>query len=263
MLILDPVNAITSVSFYRKAAKRTLGRAALYLCYLAVIFSILGDAALKIRLGPAINQTFDWLERAAPPLVFSGGKFSSTAPMPVVLRHPDYADIAVAIDTTRTTPVTEPEMESQGVTAYLTQSDFYLRRPNGTVEDRNFSDAKTDKPVTLDAAFYRSAGATLNRVLYPVALIGFFILFMVWKAIASLVYSLLAMAIGNLLGAERRYAELFNISVYAQTLVIVVQMIFLFMPTRPPFFSLAAFAATGTYLYLALRPSAAESDAAA
>ena len=254
MILLDPVNAITSVSFYRKIAKQAFSRTVLYLVYLAAIFCVLGAVALKVRVGPALDQTFDWLAKSAPVLTFDNGKFSSPAAMPVVLRDPAYQDVAVAIDTTRTAPVTEKDMDGAGVTAYLTQSDFYLRRPNGTIEDRSFADTKTEKPVTLDAAFYQEAGALLNRILYPAAIFGLFAVFLVWKLLSSLFYSLVAMALNNALHAGRAYAELFNLSAYAQTLIIAVQIIFLFMPSRIPLFSLVALAVTGAYLYLALRP---------
>ncbi|HVA67198.1 MAG TPA: DUF1189 family protein [Elusimicrobiota bacterium] len=263
MILLDPVNAITSVSFYRKIAKQAFSRTLLYLSYLALIFCVLGAAALKIRVGPALDQTFAWLAKSAPVLTFGNGKFSSPSPMPVVLRDPADTDIAVGVDTTRTAPITEKDMDDAGVTAYLTQSDFYLRRPNGTIEDRSFSDTKTDKPVTLDAAFYQQASALLNRILYPAAILGLFIVFLVWKLAASLFYSVVAMALSNLLHSGRPYAELFNLSAYAQTLIIAVQIIFLFMPSRIPLFSLLALLVTGSYLYLALRPEHPQDAAAA
>ncbi len=263
MFILDPVNAITSVAFYRRIAKQAFKRTLAYVAYLAVLFSLLGTAALKIRLGPALDQTFAWLEKSAPTLTFADGKFSSAAAMPVVLRNPQYQDVAVAVDVTRTAPVSEKDMEDAGVTAYLTQSDFYLRRPNGTIEDRSFADTRTEKPVIIDAAFYANAAALFNRILYPAALAGIFVVFLIWKLISSLFYSLVALALNNSLHSGRNYAELFNLSAYAQSLVIAIQMIFLFMPAHLPMFSLIALLITGAYLYLALKPTPAPKAAEA
>lgn len=253
MLLLDPINSITSVSFYRRIFKQKLGRTALYLAYMGAIFAVLATAAMKIRLGPSINETFHWLEKSAPVLTYQNGRFSSISPMPVILRHPEFADVVVEIDTTRTAPVSLQDMKASHAMAFLTATDFYMRRQDGTLEDYHFPKPPDPKPVTIDAAFYRHANRVLNRVLYPLAVVFVFLLFFVWKSLSSLVYSLAALWINMVQKANLPYPHLLNLSVYAQTLVVAIQAIFLFLPARIPLFSVIALFLTGLYLWLAIR----------
>ena len=49
------------------------------------------------------------------------------------------------------------------------------------------------------------------------------------------------------------YRDLFNISVHAQTLIIAIQAVFLFMPVGIPLSALVALVLTGIYQWLAIK----------
>lgn len=253
MMILDPLNGVTSLNFYRRVAKQSVGRSFLYLAYLSVLFSITATAAMKLKVGPAVDETFQWLERSAPPLMFQGGKVTSTATAPVTVRHPSIKEIAFTIDTARTEPVTPAMMEENKVMAYLTSNAFYVVQRPGKVEVYDFSKAAPPKPVVIDSAFYRSANQVMNRVLYPAALVATFFLFLIVGGTLSLFYSVLALILNAALKGGLEYAALFNIAVYAQTLAIVLQMISFFTPVGLSMFSLPAMIATGVYIGLAIK----------
>jgi len=252
-MILDPVNSVTSIEFYRKVAKQSLGRSFLYLCYLAAIFAIAGTIAAKMHLDPVINETFDWLEKSAPPLTFSGGKITSALTAPLTLRHPSIKEVAVTIDTARTDAVTPQMIDDAQVVAYLTANSLYLKQQNGRIEVYDLSKAPTPKPVVIDAGFYRTARIYLTRLLYPLALVILFLAFAVWKSLTALGYSLVALAANASTGAGLAYAPLYNISLYAQTLVAVIQTLMLFLPTAIPLFPVIAIALTSAYIWLAVK----------
>jgi hypothetical protein len=262
MILLDPVNSITSIKFYKKISTQGLGRSAAYLAYIALVFSVVATFALKLKLGPFIDETFVWLERSVPTMTFENGKLSSPLTAPLTIRHPEDDDIAVTIDTTRTDPVTVEMMDQQKVMAYVTQNAFYMMRSPDRLETYDLSKTATPKPVTIDADFYRAAGAVVQRVLYPVALVVIFLIFLVWKALSSLFYSLLALAIDAISGAGLHYKSLLNISLYAQTLLIVLQMIFLFLPIALPAPILVAPLVTGVYIWLAVKKTVLPETAA-
>lgn len=251
-MILDPVNSITSVNFYRRIPGQSLKRSALYLCYMAALFSIAGTVALKVKLGPVIEETFVWLENSMPPLTFSKGQVTSPLKQPLTLRHPQVAEVGLIIDTMRTEPVSAQQMEDQKIIAYLTANSLYLLKSRGRAEVYDFSKSAA-KTITIDADFYRKADKGLGKILYPAALIAIFLAFLVWKTAASLVYSLLAVTTAALLDAKLAYKNLFTLSLYAQTLVIALQTIFLFMPMGIPYFRLVAFIITGIYIVLAVK----------
>lgn len=253
MILLDPVNAVTSIAFYRKVAAQTAGRTALYLVYLAAVFALAATAAMRVRVGPAISETFVWLEKSVPPLSFSNGRMSSTLTEPLVLRHPQVPDVAFGIDTNRVEPVTPDDMARDKVMAYLTSNAFYVQQRPGQVEVYDFSKAPQAQPVVIDGRFYRQADQMMGRILYPATLLVAFLVFLAWKGWASLFYSVVALIVNAGAQAELPYGALFRLSVYAQTLVIALQIIFLFMPVQIPFFGFLAVAVTTAYLWLAVK----------
>src|SRR5271163_4772847 len=101
-MLLDPINAVTSVNFYRKVAAQPWWRSAFYLAYLSVFFSLAFAVSLKIHAGPHIDATFEWLKKETPPMTFVDGKLTSALTQPLTLRHPEYTQIALVIDTART-----------------------------------------------------------------------------------------------------------------------------------------------------------------
>ena len=252
-MIFDPINSITSVDFYKKVAKQTVTRSFLYLAYLSAIFSLAATIALKVKVGPVIDETFQWLEREVPTMTFADGKLTTTLPASSTIRHPKYSEIAVTIDTARVEPVTPDILERNKVVAYVTGTAMYLMERPGEMKTFDFRTGGASRPVVIDAAFYRSAAQVMGRLLYPLSLIITFLLFMFWKSLASLAYSSLALALNAAVQASLPYRELFNIAVHAQTLIIAIQIVFLFMPTGIPLSALVAVGSTAVYVWLAIK----------
>ncbi len=253
MFVLDPINSITSVNFYRKVAQQSARRTVLYLVYVALLFSVAAATAIKLRVGPALDETFHWLETSVPTLQFSNGKLTSDAPMPVTLRHPDYSDLAVTIDTSRVEPVTPEMLEKDRLAAYVTSNAVYLQQGQGEVRVIDLSKSATNRPVKIDASFFESSRQVLDRALYPVSFALVFLFFLVWKALASLFYSLVAMTINNSAQTRLSYRQLLGIAVYAQTLIVLLQGIFLFMPVGMPAPALVSLILTSVYIWLAVK----------
>lgn len=263
-MILDPLNSVTSLVFYRKVAKQGVGRSLGYLAYLSLLFSVAVGMAAKIHVMPVIQETLDWLSRSAPNLSFQDGKITSSAAGPVVLRHPRASEVAFVIDTARQEPVTHELLESQKAMAYVTMNAIYLNRGPGRLEVYDFSKAPPNpKPLVMDAEFYRRVGGSAGSVLYPIAVIGTFFLFLAWKALSSLLYSILGLALNQSMGGGLGYGSVFSLSVYAQTLVVVLQALFLFLPQRLPAAGLISLVIVMSYIGLAIKAVKEENSAPA
>ena len=130
--------------------------------------------------------------------------------------------------------------------------------PNGFLISWANPAAKVPSAETkvFDAKFYRELARDLRLILYPLGFLAAFTLFAVWKLAATLFYSLIALLINGLAEARLAYPALFKLSVYAQTLVIVVQCILLLIPAQVPQFTLLATVATTAYLWLAIKKNA-------
>ena len=166
----------------------------------------------------------------------------------VVLRVEHAAD-----DARRAEPVTAQTLAQEKATAYLTGGALYILQPGGKVEVYDFSKVPTTETRVFDAKFYRELARDLGLVLYPLGFAAAFAIFMVWKLVSTLFYSLIALVVNGVAEAGLEFKPLFILSVYAQTLVIVVQCILLLVPAQVPQFTLLSAVATTVYLWLAIK----------
>ncbi len=255
-MILDPINSITSINFYKKAAGQTLGRAFLYLGYLGILFSIVFLVFLKTRVWPSLEGTFQWLETNIPTVTYSKGRLATPTNEKVTVRHPKINEVAFTIDTSRSDLVTAQMLADEKVSAYVTSNALYIQQPGGKVEVYDFSKVPSTETKVFDAKFYRELSHSLRVLLYPIGFLAAFALFAVWKLAATLFYSLIALLINGVSEGGLPYTTLFKLSVYAQTLVIAVQCILLLVPAQVPQFTLLATIATTVYLWLAIKKNA-------
>jgi hypothetical protein len=93
----------------------------------------------------------------------------------------------------------------------------------------------------------------LSRILYPATFVVGIGLAFGWKLVAALIYSLMALMINAIAETGQPYPKLFNIALYAMTLVTAIQAIFLFMPVGIPGFTLISLIITGVYIWLTLK----------
>lgn len=255
-MFLDPINAITSIEFYKKVAKQTLGRTAAYLAFLSLIFTLALTVALKVKVGPAIDETFVWLEKTMPKLTFEGGKLRADPPVAVTLRHPKIEEVAIVIDTARAEPVTAADLEKAKVSAYITGTAMFLSPSPGEVRVHEFGAAPSSpgqQPVVIDSKFYSELARITRLVLYPSLMIVVFVFFASWTLMSTAFYSLVGLAANTVAGAGLDYKALFNIALYAQTLITALQAIFLFMPVGLPLAPLVSLILTTAYIWLAVK----------
>lgn len=255
-MFLDPINAITSIDFYKKVAKQSVGRTAAYLALLSLLFTLALTVALKVKVGPAIDDTFVWLEKTMPKLTFDNGKLSADPAVAVTLRHPKIEEVAIVIDTARTEPVTAADLEKAKVSAYITGSAMYLTPAPGEVRVHEFGAAPNkpgQQPVVIDSKFYSELARVTRLVLYPSLMIVVFVFFASWTLMSTAFYSLVSLGANTVANAGLDYKSLFNIALYAQTLITALQAIFLFMPVGLPLAPLVSLIITTTYIWLAVK----------
>lgn len=254
-MLLDPVNSITSVSFYRKVAQRSVLRAFGYLAYLGLLFSLVVPFWIKSAWMPKVLETFAWLEKNVPVITIANSEVSVSAPQPLVLRHPSLPEVGLIIDATRTEPVTPKILEEQKAQVFLAKSALYLMERPGQLTVYDFSKMPPQpKPVVIDQKFFQTAAALIGPIVYPSAVILAFGAFMAWKTVASLFYALMGVLINGLANGALAFAPLFCIAVHAQTLVVVLQAMTLFLPAGSiPVFHVIAWTVTGTYIWLAIK----------
>jgi len=255
-MIQDLLGSIASTQAYRRFAAEKTSRTVLYLLFISLLFTIGGSIAMQLRISPVVDETFAWLSKEVPTLTFSGGKVTTADAAPKRLEHPAAKEVAVMIDTARTEPVTLQVMQDAKVLAYLTNNALYLEAQRGKIEIYNLSQAALERPVVVDAAFFREAASALKKVVYPLAILTVFVFAAGWTAFAGLFYSLVGMLLQALGGGVLAFGALYQIAIHAQTAALLVRIVLAFLPFQVPVSGLLTLVITTVYLWLALKANA-------
>ncbi|MBI3297971.1 MAG: DUF1189 family protein [Elusimicrobia bacterium] len=252
-MIKDIVRSIVDFSFYKEVPRRDVWATTAYIVVLGAFFSAAVTAAVYRNVGPRIREAVAWAAVAMPPMTVANGKLSSTVPGPTEVRHPDMKQVGLMIDIGRTAPVSAAEMSQKKLIAYLTADQAYIMT-NDRLEAYDLAKTKPKgETVVIDAAFYENMGATLLKVLYPIAFFVSWMTFIVWKHGSAAVYTLVAMLINAVAEGGHEVPVLYRLAVYAQTPVILLQALALFLPRPIPLFPVLAVVVVSAYLWQAIR----------
>lgn len=256
-MIQDLLGSIASTQAYRRFAAEKAGRTVLYLFFVSLLFTIGGSIAMQMRVGPVVDETFAWLGAEVPALTFSAGKVTSAEPAPKRLVHPKAPEVAIMIDTARTETVSLQKLQEDKVIAYLTNNALYVQQQQGKVEVYDLSKAAMERPIVVDAKFFREAASALKRVVYPLAIVTVFAFASAWIAFAGLFFALLAMLLQSAAGGALTFGALYQIALHAQTSALFLRVLFSFLPFAVPLSGLLSLIITSIYLWLAVKVNAA------
>lgn len=255
-MIQDLLGSIASTQAYRRFAAEKTSRTVLYLFFISLLFTIGGSIAMQMRIGPVVDQTFSWLAAEVPTLTFSAGKVTSSELAPKRLVHPQAPEVAVMIDTTRVEPVTLQLMQESKVLAYLTNNALTIDQ-QGKLETYDLSKAALERPMVVDAKFFREAAGALKKVVYPLAILTVFVFAAAWTAFAGLMYALVAMLLQSVGGGSLAFGALYQLAIHAQTAALLARIVMSFLPFVVPLSGLLTIVITSVYLWLAVKANAA------
>ena len=252
-MIQDMLGSVASASAYRRFAAEKGSRAFFYLIFLSFLFTIGSAVALKLKLAPVIDQTFQWLETSVPKLTFSNGKVTSDTTGPVRLAHPQLPGLAVMIDTQRTTPVNLRDLTEAKVQAYLTGNAMYLERRPGELETYDLSKAALDRPAVVDPAFFREAARAFKIIVYPASIVAVFFLFATVTVVVALINGVLGLILNSLMGGSLPFGSLFKIGLHAQTTSTLARLLTAFLPFGIPLVGILLAIVTSVYTYFGVK----------
>jgi len=236
-MIQDLLGSIASTQAYRRFAVEKASRTVLYIFFVSLIFSVIGTIAVKLTVGPILNETFAWLAAEVPTLTFSSGKVTSAVTTPKRLAHPASPTVAIMIDTSRIDPLTSQEMQEAKVIAYLTSNAFYIEQQSGKIEVYDLSKAALERPVIVDSKFFREAARGTGTAIYFFVAFGTFALAAFSTPFAATIFALVGTIIQSFAGGNLAFGALFQMAVHAQTSSLIVWML-MFMIPMPPVFTI-------------------------
>lgn len=252
---LEPVHSVVDFGFYREVPKKSFLRTFGYLSYLSLLFTIFSIVVLYIKLTPFIQEAATWLANSMPAITIADGKATSSLTAPLILRYPRDNRLGILIDTNRTAGVSYEEMASQNVMFCLTQNSLYILNPEQhRIEQRPLDAMKTTK-LTITGDFYPRFASYLNRLMYPIMLPIFWVVYLFWKLVTSLFYAVVGLLINAFSAAEMDFPSLYKLAVYSQTPVVILQAVMLPLRRSLPGYVIfpMGFLVTSAYLWQAIR----------
>ena len=254
-MIVDPIRTIVDFSFYKEASRHSPIRCVGYVVYVCLLLAIVGAVLIYSRMRPAVLGAGEWMATSLPAITIDGGKATSDPPGPVLLHPPKEDRLGIFIDTSRTQPFTIDEMTAKSLSVAVTRDAIFVAFPDrGQLEARPFSEMKLDKPLTVDAAFYRRAARMTMDAVYGFVLPMCWVMLIFWKLASAAIYSMMGLVISESTQKSLPFPTIYKLSIYAQTPWIVLQAVMLPVRRGLPFGAtiLLGFAVTGVYLWKAI-----------
>lgn len=252
--LLAPFLALFSARLYREALGSGVGRGFGYLVYLTFLFSVLAFLLSQLLLLPIASSFMDWLIQVTPEMTLTRAGLDAKVNQPYRVAHPAFGPIYL-IDTTKT--AAELMADESGVPILIGKEHVVVRnldRNESRVFDLKEATRQarnTSGPIQITKHLMRDLTRQIEALIIPISLLFLAPLFFIWKLIAALFYSLVALLL-NLIRKEKfRYRSLFTLSSYAITPVTFIQALDLFIPgfSIPLNFLLALVVTTAYLIY--------------
>jgi len=260
MFILKaPIYAFYSKEFYRLVSKLPLKRGFLYLAFLTLVSAVFLMVSMSIHVLPQTENFKEWIKAEMPPLVWSAreGLRMGTA-SPYTMTHPEMGPLVV-FDMGAPEATLDQYPEIQGL---VTREKIYFRNRPGQMRvfDLNEMGAgggDSREEIPVDPEMVETLYGTVKPWAFGLAFIFFLPTFYVTKLGAILIYSLLGLVVNQMRREKLTYPKLFNVTLFAMTPILVVQMLQGIFPVlgRIPFGFLGGFVLMSGYLYLGVKMS--------
>jgi len=253
-ILTAPFYALFSRKFYSQVMFAGTGRAFLYLFYLATLMLFAAFAAVNTRLLPQTDAFVSWLQSEVPVMEWTPAGLSMKDRTAFALVHPEFGPLA-RFDMTMK-EISAADMGENSV--FVTSQKIYLRQP-GREGFRIFDvmqlGEKNAQPFEIRpeniGAFYQQVKPWLVVMMSGAFWIGF----LLWKILAALFYSWIALVINMTRREKLYYGHLWTIACFALTPAALIQSLQLAIPQLGvlPFGTAGSFVVTTAYLYLAIK----------
>lgn len=237
-----------SKSFYQDVGRQWRGTGLLYLLVLLVLVWIPTVIRGYLGLADFVNNTAPGVTEQIPPITITNGKASADVPMPHVIKDPKSGVTLAVIDTTD-----NADTSDSTVPVVLTRTKLIMNKDE---RETRVYDLSTIGNFSVDRAKidgWLAAGKTwFFPIFYPFAVLCSFI----FRTIQILIYALIGILFTRMLNANLDYKTLMRLTAVAITPVLILNLIFEFVPARIPFSSLLGIAIGLGYLFFAVKANA-------
>lgn len=242
-----------SKSLYRDVGKHWRGTGLLYLFVILALVWIPSMIKGHLAVSRWVDGESKEITKQIPAITISKGQVSTDVTTPHFIKDPKTGTDIAIIDTTGEYET----LENTEAKALLTKSKVIVAQNAGRTQTYDLSGVQS---FYVDRSRVESWLVTTKQwfvpVLYPLALIFSFI----FRAIQVLVYALVGLLFARILHANLSYKTLMRLAAIAITPVLMLNLIFEFLPLRIPRWSLIGIVIALAYLFFAVKVNAEPED---
>lgn len=208
--------SVIDFKFYRSIKNNRFSRSFVYLLLLFLIVYFISGTRTFIATRIAIDELITNVNANIPEFKLENGEFSFEGKMPYFISSS--TNEAFVIDTTG--QVDASVLKDVGSGILITKDKVYLK--NNQVESREFSLTEL-KGITLTKSDVLEFLPKLSWIVFIFIAFGF-IFVLGWKLLNAVILALLGLIVNAILRGSLKFNNLMNISIYALTLPMLIQL---------------------------------------
>ena len=232
--------AITNFEKYKEFAFNNSLDVFKYVVILLLLFSIIITFSLVVPIINAFNNSMDYFKNEFPDLTYSEGKLTVDSEEPIYLEDKDL-DAVIVVDTNATEEEKAKYIEEQKVhaTSILIFSDELVVKTAALTAYSIYEYTQLDDSIGVDTfnkqdILNNFTGNQSYKVYISIYLFVFVLILLTYTVmlfIDIVILSILAFIISKIYKVSLRYSNCIKISVYALTLPLLLQLIYVYVNT--------------------------------
>lgn len=215
-LFIQMRESVIDFNFYKSIKNNRFSRSFVYLLLLFLIIYFINGTKLFIVTRIGVDELVAGMNANVPDFRLENGEFSFSGEMPYYISSS--TDEAFVIDTTG--QVNESILRDVSGGMLITKNTVYVKRSD--IETREFSLSEF-KGVTLTKANVLEFLPKLSWIAFIFIAFGF-IFVLGWKLLNVVILALLGLIVNAVMKGNLKYGNLLNISIYALTLPLLLQL---------------------------------------
>ena len=242
-----------SKSLYRDVGKHWEGTGLLYLLVVLALVWIPTIIKGQVDMSKWVEGDSKEFTKQIPAVTISKGQVSTDVPTPYFIKDPKSGTTIAIIDTTGQYKT----LEDTDAKLLLTKSKVIISKSATETQTYDLSGVQN---FYVDRARVESWLVTgkhwFGPVLYPLAVIFSFI----FRAIQILIYALVGLLFAQILHAKLNYKTLMRLAAISVTPVLILDLLFEFVPVHIPGWSLLGIVIALGYLFFAVKVNTEPED---
>ena len=228
MFFISPIKTLYSIKFYIQTLQESLWKAFGFIVYLIVLGSIFLAIYTPIKLRQPITDGVEKVASVIPNIKINNGVISANNDKRVVISPKELEGYKIIFDTASTEPAYPTQMQKENILMYVNKYTVY------TFANGKFQENTVDKEFNFEVSkdiLLNNEQQIVKSLIYVLVIV--FILAFIFRVV---ILTILALIIGFIIGAVSQvnlgFKKLFNLALYLQGPVFIVDLILFILPVK-------------------------------